>query len=166
MFKAILLPPVTLERTAQVTVQRFRYSVAAASQLIKVFNSPAPHAGSIRVLSLNRPHARNAISLQLLRDLKRHVQMLREEGGKGSTRVLILASEVDNCFCAGADLKERAGFNEQEYVRSPLSNSDHRLRLPQDQGVPCLAAYHVGRTFEPSNSNNNCTFFYRLWRWP
>lgn len=35
---------------------------------------------------------------------------------KGPTRALILASEVDSCFCAGADLKERAGFSPEEYV--------------------------------------------------
>jgi methylglutaconyl-CoA hydratase len=33
---------------------------------------------------------------------------------KGPTRALILASEVDSCFCAGADLKERAGFTPEE----------------------------------------------------
>jgi methylglutaconyl-CoA hydratase len=32
------------------------------------------------------------------------------------TRALVLASEVDSCFCAGADLKERAGFTPEEYV--------------------------------------------------
>jgi len=35
---------------------------------------------------------------------------------RGPTRVLILASDVDSCFCAGADLKERAGFSADEYV--------------------------------------------------
>ncbi len=30
--------------------------------------------------------------------------------------MLILASDVDSCFCAGADLKERAGFSADEYV--------------------------------------------------
>jgi enoyl-CoA hydratase/carnithine racemase len=33
------------------------------------------------------------------------VEGLHREGGKGSTRALILASETDNSFCAGADLK-------------------------------------------------------------
>ena len=39
--------------------------------------------------------------------------------GQG-TRVLILASEVDECFCAGADLKEREGMTSKEYA-FPLS---------------------------------------------
>lgn len=32
--------------------------------------------------------------------------------GAGNTRVLILASELDECFCAGADLKERGKMDE------------------------------------------------------
>jgi methylglutaconyl-CoA hydratase len=35
---------------------------------------------------------------------------------KGPTRALIIASEVDSSFCAGADLKERAGFTPKEYL--------------------------------------------------
>jgi len=35
--------------------------------------------------------------------------------GEG-TRVLVLASEVDEAFCAGADLKERRGMSGDEYV--------------------------------------------------
>ncbi len=35
--------------------------------------------------------------------------------GKG-TRVLVVASEVDEAFCAGADLKERRGMGGEEYV--------------------------------------------------
>ncbi|KAI9707647.1 MAG: hypothetical protein M1836_000608 [Candelina mexicana] len=116
MLKLLHLPRFLLRSTVRLEIQQLRYSVAVAAshQLIKVSDSPAPHAGSIRVLSLNRPNARNAISRQLLRDLRHHIRILSEEEGKGPTRVLILASEVDSCFCAGADLKERAGFSEQE----------------------------------------------------
>jgi methylglutaconyl-CoA hydratase len=35
---------------------------------------------------------------------------------RGPTRAVVLASEVDSCFCAGADLKERAGFSAEEFV--------------------------------------------------
>ncbi len=82
--------------------------------LVKVTNIPAPHAGSIRILSLNRPAARNAISKQLLAELRQETSILRDEGESGPTRAMILASEVDGCFCAGADLKERAGFSQEE----------------------------------------------------
>lgn len=98
-------------------IQRCAYSSAPAPA-INVTNVPAPHSGSIRILSLNRPAARNAISRQLLTELHHQVNSIQSEGDAGPTRALILASEVDTSFCAGADLKERATFTQEEYVRS------------------------------------------------
>ena len=88
------------------------YSALASS--IKITSIPAPHSGSMTVLSLNRPQARNALSKQLLSELSGVVEGLHREGGKGGIRALILASEVDNAFCAGADLKERVGMSQEE----------------------------------------------------
>jgi methylglutaconyl-CoA hydratase len=34
---------------------------------------------------------------------------------RGPTRAVILASDVDSCFCAGADLKERKDFTADQY---------------------------------------------------
>lgn len=102
--------------------------------LINAFDIQAPNTGRIRVLSLARPSARNAISRQLLHELRANIDAIAAEydadgnevpppttyGGaagvdqKGPTRALILASEVDSCFCAGADLKERSGFTADE----------------------------------------------------
>ncbi|KAM0805240.1 methylglutaconyl-CoA hydratase mitochondrial precursor [Usnea florida] len=79
--------------------------------LLKTHTIPAPHIGHIRVLSLNNPATRNAISRQLLRELRAEIDALKREAG---TRVLILASELDECFCAGADLKERKGMSGEE----------------------------------------------------
>jgi methylglutaconyl-CoA hydratase len=87
---------------------------SALSSSVKITSIPAPHSGSITVLSLNRPQARNALSRQLLGELSDVVEGLHREGGKGTTRALILASEVDNAFCAGADLKERVGMSQEE----------------------------------------------------
>ena len=91
------------------------YSTSLSST-VKISSIPAPHAGSITVVSLNRPTARNAISKQLLSELSGVVEGLHREGGKGGTRALILASEVDNAFCAGADLKERVDMSKEEYA--------------------------------------------------
>jgi len=86
------------------------------SSNIKISSIPAAHSGVITVLSLNRPRARNALSRQLLSELSGVVEGLHAEGGKGSTRALILASESDDAFCAGADLKERLTFTAEEYA--------------------------------------------------
>lgn len=83
------------------------------------------------MLSLNNPQRLNAISVALLSDLRREIAAVKDEaaaeralwerGVEGArigagTRVLIVASEVDECFCAGADLKERRGMTGDEYV--------------------------------------------------
>jgi methylglutaconyl-CoA hydratase len=94
--------------------QQQRSYASGLRSALKISSIPAPHAGIITVLSLDRPKARNAISTQLLSELSGVVEGLHEEGGKGSTRALILASESDNAFCAGADLKERLGMSPEE----------------------------------------------------
>ena len=111
-----LTPNLTFRTTVLLRrLQRRAYSSPSSSPaVINVINIPAPHCGSIRILSLNRPAARNAISKQLLAELNHQVTKIHNEGEAGATRALILASEVDSSFCAGADLKERAGFTAEE----------------------------------------------------
>ncbi|KAI8249309.1 Methylglutaconyl-CoA hydratase [Colletotrichum sp. SAR 10_77] len=116
------------------------YSTATAADsnqpLITVTQLPAPGSGHIRILELNRPKARNAISKALLSQLRAEIEDVHAQytetgdeapakqifGGaagkdvKGPTRALILASAVETSFCAGADLKERRGFSQAEYV--------------------------------------------------
>ena len=107
---------------------------ASAGPLIRVTNLPAASSGHIRVLELNRPTARNAISKALLSSLRAEIADVDSQYGpdgeerppvqrfggaagmdqKGPTRALVIASAVDSCFCAGADLKERRGFTPEE----------------------------------------------------
>lgn len=70
----------------------------------------------MRVLLLNRPKARNAISKELLNALRFQVDAISAEQGNGPTRALVLASNADSAFCAGADLKERKGMSKEEYA--------------------------------------------------
>lgn len=87
---------------------------SAEGSVINVQQIPAAGSGHVRVLLLNRPEARNALSRQLLSSLSQHVESIRAENGKGPTRALVLGSNVDTAFCAGADLKERATFTQKE----------------------------------------------------
>lgn len=111
-------------------LRRCYSSSSSTEPLIRVTNLPAAGSGHIRVLELNRPSARNAISKALLASLRAEVDDVHaqydaasgnELAGKhsagaqlGPTRAMVLASAVDTCFCAGADLKERRGFTPQE----------------------------------------------------
>lgn len=130
-------------RIGRLAARRALYSTEAtananAGPLIRITDLPAPNSGHIRILELNRPAARNAISRALLSSLRDEIDAVHAQydaatgdeiptpswnkrfGGmagddqKGPTRALILASAVDTSFCAGADLKERKTFTQEE----------------------------------------------------
>ena len=63
------------------------------------------------LLGLDRPAAKNALGRQLLGELEAALGTLREDR---STRVVVIHSLVPGVFCAGADLKERAGMTPEE----------------------------------------------------
>lgn len=94
---------------------------------INIQQVPAPGSGYVRVLLLNRPKARNAISKELLNALRFQVDAIGAEQGNGPTRALVLASNADSAFCAGADLKERKGMSKEEYVVLSVSLSNNSL---------------------------------------
>ena len=112
----ILLKRTKLQGAVRRNFLRQIRGYAAASEVspIQSRSIPAPHSGSIRVLLLDKPETRNALSRRLLADLGRHVDDIQAEGGRGATRALIIASNVDKAFCSGADLKERRGMTQDE----------------------------------------------------
>ncbi|KAG5964145.1 hypothetical protein E4U57_005594 [Claviceps arundinis] len=123
--------------------------------LIRVTNLPAPSTGHIRILELNRPKARNALSRALLAALRTevdHVQKQYSPDGQetglhledqrtnlGPTRALVLASAVDACFCAGADLKERRGFTPTETTEF-LTNLRATFTALSELQIPTVSA--------------------------
>ena len=94
----------------------------------------APHTGYIKVFNLKSPHNKNAISIQLQFELDKKIRRVHDSvseevaqsrsGQHGAPlglgpRAVIIGSEVDGVFCAGADLKERKAMTAEEYVSSP-----------------------------------------------
>ena len=68
--------------------------------------------GAVRVLTLNRPQARNALSRALVTDFR---AILRDLAADPSLRALIVAgTRESNAFCAGADLVERTNLTPEE----------------------------------------------------
>ncbi len=63
------------------------------------------------LLGLDRPASRNALGRQLLGELE---EALRGLAGERRVQVVLLHSLVPGVFCAGADLKERAGMAPEE----------------------------------------------------
>ena len=63
----------------------------------------------VATLTLNRPEVMNSFNFALLYALKEQIDILRL---KPDVRVIIITGSGQKAFCAGADLKERATFNE------------------------------------------------------
>ncbi|OAQ66450.1 methylglutaconyl-CoA hydratase precursor [Pochonia chlamydosporia 170] len=146
-------PRISLPRAATPFIRRL-YSTET-EPLIRVTNIPSQSSGHIRVLELNRPKARNAISKGLLSALRAEVDDLHAQYGPngeetgvtrpgvgaelGPTRALVLASAVDACFCAGADLKERKGFTQEETTQF-LSNLRGTFTALSNLQIPTISA--------------------------
>ncbi|MGO4887520.1 enoyl-CoA hydratase [Anaerobacillus sp. MEB173] len=90
----------------------------------------------IAVITLNRPEAANALSTQMLFDLHQAIYSIKFDR---SVRCVIVTGAGEKVFCAGADLKERAGMDQTE-VRKTVSlirgNINDLEMLPQ----PVIAA--------------------------
>ena len=66
---------------------------------------------TIARITLNRPEAANAMSIQLLNELS---EALDEVAKTFDIRVVLLTGAGEKAFCAGADLRERKGMSERE----------------------------------------------------
>lgn len=69
---------------------------------------------TIGLITLNRPHAANSLSSEMIDDLQRVITDIRNS--PAIRRVILTGS--GNTFCAGADLKERAGMNHEQVKQS------------------------------------------------
>jgi enoyl-CoA hydratase/carnithine racemase len=66
-------------------------------------------AGRVATVTLNRPEALNAISTELALALAEAVEPLATDPG---VRAVVLTGAGERAFCVGADLKQRAGFDD------------------------------------------------------
>ncbi len=67
--------------------------------------------GPVRVLTLNRPEAMNAISTGLANLV---LEAVRDAEADPATRTVVIAAAGEKAFCTGADLKERRTFNAEQ----------------------------------------------------
>ena len=92
--------------------------------------------GGLCVLTLDRPDRRNALSRAVLLELGR---LGRELVLDPSVRAVVLTGAGDQAFCAGADLKERAGMTEED-VRAQLRSYRTELAWLGASPFPVIAA--------------------------
>ena len=86
-------------------------------------------------LGLDRPASKNALGRQLMAEFRGVLERLR---GDRSARVVLVHSLVDGVFCAGADLKERAGMAQSE-VDSFVRGLRSAFTALEDLPMPTIA---------------------------
>lgn len=85
----------------------------------------------VGVITLNRPEAANAMSVQLLTELSDTLNQIHHNP---EIRVVLITGAGEKAFCAGADLKERKHMNEQQVkeVVSLIGSTINKVEaLPQ-----------------------------------
>lgn len=92
--------------------------------------------GAAALVTLERPERMNALSRALVR---RFGEIGRELGAQEDLRLVVVTGSGDKAFCAGADLKERAGMSPDE-VRELLLAYQTELGWLETIAVPTIAA--------------------------
>ncbi|MET3288058.1 UNVERIFIED_CONTAM: methylglutaconyl-CoA hydratase [Brevibacillus sp. OAP136] len=90
----------------------------------------------VATITLNRPEAANALSVQMLGELQAAIDELRWDQ---AIRSVIVTGAGEKAFCAGADLKERAGMNPQQ-VRQTVALIRDTIHALQALPKPVIAA--------------------------
>lgn len=92
-------------------------------------------ARGVVTLTLNRPHAFNALSKAMLTTLQRELEAI---GKDESVRVVILAA-AGKAFCAGHDLKEMRAAPSLEYYEQLFAQCTEMMLAIQRLPVPVIA---------------------------
>jgi enoyl-CoA hydratase len=93
-------------------------------------------ANGIVTLTLNRPDVMNSVNRALLVELGKRIDELQFNK---SVRVVIITAAGQKAFCAGADLKERAGMDEME-VRQFIYSIRSLFSRIESLNKPVIAA--------------------------
>ena len=91
-------------------------------------------ADHVATLTLNRPDSRNALNLQMCRDL---VAACERAGADSDIRVMLIKS-TGSVFCAGADLKERQGMTTADMVARRVEGFTAYAAI-EDLSIPVIA---------------------------
>ncbi|MGG6360892.1 enoyl-CoA hydratase [Peribacillus frigoritolerans] len=90
----------------------------------------------IALVTLNRPDAANALSTELLHFLIEGLDELKRDS---NLRTVIITGAGEKAFCAGADLKERAGMNDDK-VKETVKLIGDTITAVENLPVPVIAA--------------------------
>jgi enoyl-CoA hydratase len=94
--------------------------------------------GRVAIITLNRPHADNAITTELAAQL---VDILETIAARSSVRVAIITGSGDRAFSVGGDLRQRKAMSKEEWLRQRLV-FDRVLYTLRQLSRPIIAAVH------------------------
>lgn len=94
--------------------------------------------GRVAIITLNRPHADNAVTTELSRQL---IEVLETIAARPSVRVAVITSAGDRAFSVGGDLYERKQMTKEEWLRQRQS-FDRVLYTLRQLRRPIIAAVH------------------------
>lgn len=90
----------------------------------------------IAKITLTRPNAANALSIQMVEELQ---NILNEIKYDSTIRCVIITGQGNKSFCAGADLKERSSMNEKE-VKQTVHSIRQIINNVESLPLPVIAA--------------------------
>ena len=96
--------------------------------------------GDVGLITLNRPEALNALSLQLMHDLDSAIRQALTDG----CRAVVLTA-IGRAFCSGGDIREMQLMWEKDgrseaYLEGPLAALHGVIRLIRETPIPFVAA--------------------------
>ena len=136
---AVKLPGETMTDSADTRMKRMGYrspaDVPEPKQLVLV---EYVSSGRIAVITLNRPHADNAITTELAAQM---IEVLETVAARASVRVAILTGAGDRAFSVGGDLYQRKQMTQEQWLRQ-RQVFDRVLYTLRQLRRPIIAAVH------------------------
>ena len=124
---------------AETRMQRLGYrkpdDVAEPEQLVLV---EYVSDGRVAIITLNRPHADNAITTELAAQL---IEVLETIAARTSVRVAIITGAGDRAFSVGGDLYQRKNMTQEQWLRQ-RQVFDRVLYTLRQLRRPIIAAVH------------------------
>jgi len=93
--------------------------------------------GGITLLMLNRPKQLNALNKELLAELNRAFEALRDDD---QTKVVVLTGSGEKAFVAGADIKEFSSFDGEQGTQLAKDGQTTVFNLIEEFPKPVIAA--------------------------
>ncbi|MEY3445679.1 MAG: hypothetical protein RIR45_434 [Pseudomonadota bacterium] len=115
--------------------------VDIAQEAMKFIAIAVEQTGAVLHIALNRPEQRNAMSLQMVAELRQVLQMAESTAGQpNAVRVLVLRGAGGH-FCAGADLKDMAAarMRAMQTPAGEAADPDPIAQVNAEFGALCAA---------------------------